>query len=225
MDLSLVVLKMQTLIVGDVHGCLGELEALLNEARLSPKTDQLIFVGDLVAKGPDSRGVVKLAQKWNAKSVKGNHDAHVLRYRRGGEREMKKHHLSVAKSLDEADWRYLEAMPLWLTLPGIIVVHAGLVPGIPLEKQEEQALINMRSLTALGHWSKHISAGEPWASRWAGPERVVFGHDAVRGLQQYPHALGLDTGCVYGKRLTGLLLPVDAVISVPAQKVWTPVDA
>jgi diadenosine tetraphosphatase ApaH/serine/threonine PP2A family protein phosphatase len=216
---------MQTLIVGDVHGCSSELEELLAEARLSPQTDQLVFVGDLVAKGPDSRGVLKLAQKWKARSVKGNHDAHVLKFRNGGEKEMKKQHLEVARSLDEADWRYLESMPLTLSLPGLIVVHAGLVPGIPLEEQDEEALINMRSLTPSGKWSKRIEAGVPWASLWPGPERVVFGHDAVRGLQQYPRALGLDTGCVYGKRLTGLLLPADAVISVKAHKVWAPVDA
>ena len=216
---------MHTLIVGDVHGCLNELEALLVEARLSPRTDQLIFVGDLVAKGPDSRGVVKLARKWKAKSVRGNHDAHVLLYRRGKASEMRNHHLEVAKSLDEADWKYLEAMPLWLRLPGIIVVHAGLVPGIPLEAQEEDSLLNMRSLTPNGKkWSKRIEGGEPWASKWPGPERVVFGHDAVRGLQQYPHALGLDTGCVYGKKLTALLLPANQLISVPSQKAWSPVD-
>ncbi len=215
---------MQTLIVGDVHGCLTELQDLLVEARLSPQTDQLIFVGDLVAKGPDSRGVLKLAQQWKAQSVKGNHDAHVLKFRRGAAEKMKSHHLEVARTLDETDWRYLEEMPLWLRLPGMIVVHAGLVPGVPLEGQDEDAMINMRSLTPSGKWSKRIDAGVPWAGEWQGPERVLFGHDAMRGLQQYPHALGLDTGCVYGKRLTGLLLPANALISVPAHKVWSPVD-
>ncbi len=215
---------MHTLIVGDVHGCARELEELLVEARLSPQTDQLILVGDLVAKGPDSKAVVKLAQKWKAKSVKGNHDAHVLKFRRGGELDMKKQHLEVARTLDEADWQYLEAMPLWLRLPGMIIVHAGLVPGIPLEEQDPDALINMRSITPSGKWSKKFEAGVPWPSRWHGPERIVFGHDAMRGLQQHPHALGLDTGCVYGKRLTGLLLPANALVSVPAHKMWAPVD-
>jgi diadenosine tetraphosphatase ApaH/serine/threonine PP2A family protein phosphatase len=215
---------MHTLIVGDVHGCLAELEDLIAQAKLSIEHDQLIFVGDLVAKGPDSRGVVKLAQKWNARAVKGNHDAHVLKFRRGGASDMKKHHLEVAKTLDEADWRYLEAMPLWVRLPGMIVVHAGLLPGVPLDEQDEDALINMRSITSSGKWSKKVEVGDPWASKWTGPDRVVFGHDAMRGLQQYPLALGLDTGCVYGKKLTGLLLPADALISVPAHKVWSPVD-
>ena len=131
---------------------------------------------------------------------------------------------AVAKSLTEPDWEYLEALPLFLRLPGLIVVHAGLVPGIALEKQEEAAMISMRSLDAEGRWSKRIDAGAPWASKWPGPERVVFGHDAVRGLQKWPHATGLDSGCVYGRKLTGLLWPEDRLISVPAHKTWVSMD-
>ena len=213
---------MRTLIVGDVHGCLSELQDLIAETRLSKKSDALVFVGDLVSKGPDSHGVLKLAREWNAKAAKGNHDAHLLEVRRGN--ETRKKHVEVAKSLDEDDWRFLEAMPLWVRLPGMIVVHGGLVPGIPLEQQEEEALLNMRSLIPDGKWSKKIENGVPWASLWTGPERVVFGHDAMRGLQRWPHALGLDSGCVYGKKLTGLLLPDDVLVSVPARQQWAAID-
>jgi diadenosine tetraphosphatase ApaH/serine/threonine PP2A family protein phosphatase len=215
----------QTLIVGDLHGCLGELEDLIAAGGLSKKRgDRLISVGDLVAKGPDSHGVVKLLRGWKADAVRGNHDAYLLKYRSGGEAQLKKEQRAVAKSLSEADWKFLESQPLFLRLPGLIVVHAGLVPGVPLEKQEEAAMISMRSIDAQGRWSKRIEDGVPWASLWPGPERVIFGHDAVRGLQQWPHALGLDTGCVYGRKLTGLLLPEDRLISVPARQEWVSSD-
>lgn len=214
---------MRTLIVGDVQGCLTELKELIAEAKLVEGKDALIFVGDLVAKGPDSKGVLRLARQWKARSVKGNHEAHVLKYRVGQGDQLKPHHRQVAEALDEADWKYLESLPLWISLPGLIIVHAGLVPGVPLERQEEDALLNMRSLKPHGKWSRKIE-GVPWASQWHGPERVVFGHDAVRGLQQYPCALGLDTGCVYGRRLTGLLLPDDRLVSVPARKAWAPME-
>ena len=200
-----------------MHGCLGELEELLHVAGWTA-TDQLVLVGDLVAKGPDSQGVVQLAREKGALSVLGNHDAHVLKVRHTG--DGKKHHAEVAKTLTDDDWRYLEAMPLYLPFDGVIVAHAGLVPGVPLEEQERDTVINIRSIDAKGKPSKHIEDGVPWASMWPGPEHVVFGHDAIRGLQQWPHATGLDTGCVYGRKLTGLWLPEKKLVSVPARKTW-----
>jgi predicted phosphodiesterase len=214
----------RTIIVGDVHGGLTELEELLHELGHSV-TDALLMTGDVVAKGPDSQGVVQLLREKGALSVLGNHDAHVLKIGNGG--EGKKHHEAVAKSLTDADWRYLEAMPLVLPLEalGHVVVHGGLVPGVPFEKQERDVVINMRSFDVEGKPSKRIEGGVPWASRWPGPLHAVFGHDAVRGLQQWPHATGLDTGCVYGRKLTAMVLPEKKLVSVQARKPWSGIEA
>lgn len=209
----------KTLIVGDVHGCLDELRALLAQCDYQAD-DALIFVGDLVNKGPDSQGVVQLARESGAVSVLGNHDAHLLRFRSG--EKPRSHHEAVAKTLTEADWQYLESLPLWHTLPAfnIWVVHAGVEAGRPLEAQARDNLLTMRSLDADGRPTARVEGYTPWASMWPGPQRVVFGHDAIRGLQQYPHALGLDTGCVYGRQLTALLLPENRLISVDAKRAY-----
>lgn len=216
----------RTLIVGDVHGCREELEDLLREAGWE-EDDDLVFVGDVVAKGPDSLGVVRLARRLGARGVRGNHDQHCLRWweaRQTGEPppELRDAHQLVADVLDDDDWRWLAALPLWLELPDhdALVVHAGLLPDVALEEQDPYDLMNMRSILEDGTASRDYDEGEPWATHWPGPRLVVFGHDAVRGLQRHPHAFGLDTGCVYGGWLTGVWLPDRDLVSVPARETW-----
>jgi diadenosine tetraphosphatase ApaH/serine/threonine PP2A family protein phosphatase len=214
------------LIVGDVHGCVDELDTLLETVRWQ-KDESLVLAGDLVAKGPASREVLQRAIEWKARAVLGNHDAHVLRWRQTPPSARKAlamgaEHLRVAESLGESHWRYLESLPPYLRFPEVntVVVHAGLLPQVALESQPREWLLNLRSLRPDGSPSKKVNEGVPWASLWHGPERVVFGHDAVRKLQQYPHALGLDTGCVYGGLLSGYLLPEGRLVQVPARRAY-----
>jgi predicted phosphodiesterase len=213
----------RTLVIGDVHGCAQELSDLLDALNHS-SDDRVIFAGDLVARGPDSHGVVKLARKLGAEAVLGNHDAHVLKHHHG--EQVGPHHVEVAASLTRKDFEFLDGLPLFIEVPKfkLRVVHAGLVPGVKLEDQRREDLINMRSLDAQGRPSRRMEEGVPWASKWPGPELVVFGHDAMRGLQDYPFALGLDTGCVYGKRLTAVVFPGKILVSVPARKQWCRID-
>lgn len=207
-------------VVGDVHGCLDELEKLLKQAGVG-KRDTLVFVGDLVAKGPDSQGVVQLARERGALAVLGNHDAHVLAGR-AGEKKLKTTHAAVADALKGKDWAWLEALPLFLEVDGALVVHGGLLPGVPLQRQPRHVLLNLRSITPDGEPSTRVDGGVPWASRYRGRRRVLFGHDALRGLQRYPRALGLDTGCVYGKTLTGVWLGEDRLVQVRAKREYSP---
>ena len=211
----------RTFVIGDVHGCLDELRALVAAAGVTDD-DDVVFVGDLVAKGPDSAGVVAWARERGAAAVLGNHDDHVLEAR-AGDPHGKEERLKVAASLSKADAAWLAALPLWVRLAPAgkphVVVHGGMVAGVPVEKQARDNLLHMRSVTADGQPSKRIE-GVPWGALWTGPEHAVFGHDAIRGLQAHPHATGLDTGCVYGRELTGLLLPAHKIVSVPARRAY-----
>jgi len=216
------------LIVGDVHGCLDELRDLL---AVAPSDAELLLVGDLVAKGPDSAGVVALCRERAARAVRGNHDEHCLRAwradRRGEPhpRKLGPAHRQVLATLDDDAFRWLDALPFWLRLPrdGVVVVHGGLVPDVALDAQQPEHAMTLRSITPAGEPSKCVEHGVPWASLWRGPERAVFGHDALRGLQRHPHALGLDTGCVYGGTLSALLLPEDELIQIPARRAYVDV--
>lgn len=217
----------RTLIVGDIHGCREELEDLLEQSGFE-EGDQLVSVGDLVAKGPDSLGVVRLFRELDGRGVRGNHDQHCLHWwdaKLAGEPlpSLRPAHQKVADTLDEEDWRWLADLPLWIELEehDALVVHAGLIPDLPLEEQDPYDLMNMRSILGDGTGSRSYEDGTPWAELWPGPRLVVFGHDAVRGLQTRPHAIGLDTGCVYGGWLTGVWLPERDLVSVPARASYT----
>jgi hypothetical protein len=218
---------MRTVIVGDVHGCLDELLALVERCG-DPSDTRYVMVGDLVAKGPDSQGVVAWARAARVEAVLGNHDAAVLRV---GDPDVdpppKAHHVAVAESLDDDDLAWLAARPLWLEVEGTapashLVVHGGLVPGVPLGEQERKYLLNLRSITDDGEPTKRIE-GTPWGALWKGPPHAVFGHDAVRGLQRHRWATGLDTGCVYGGALTALVLPQGDLVSIQAKRAYAPI--
>jgi hypothetical protein len=214
----------RVIVVGDVHGCIEELEALLVECGATAD-DKLVFVGDLVGKGPSSRDVVELCRRRDARSARGNHDDRLVRHHEATARgeegpPISALHEDAARSLSGEDWRYLRALPPLVPIPdhGILVVHGGLRPGVPLHAQAPRDMMTMRSVRPDGSPSRRIEDGVPWGSVWEGPGHVVYGHDAVRGLQLYPHATGLDTGCVYGGRLTALVLPDHELVSVGAKQ-------
>jgi diadenosine tetraphosphatase ApaH/serine/threonine PP2A family protein phosphatase len=208
--------------VGDIHGCIDEFQALLRVLRVS-KSDALVLVGDLVAKGPDSQAVVQAARELGAQAVRGNHDQRVLDYKKAPPSgPIKAHHLQVLDTLSDAEFAWLDALPYAIRMPAqnVLVVHAGVVPSLPLAEQNPRDVITMRALKPDGTASTRASEGVLWATKWHGPEEIVFGHDAVRGLQHHPHAIGLDTGCCYGRDLTAYLLPERRLVSVRAKNVY-----
>ncbi|MEY4575813.1 MAG: hypothetical protein RL701_516 [Pseudomonadota bacterium] len=219
----------RTIFIGDVHGCLHELEDLLDACAYA-QGDHVVLAGDLIAKGPQSLGVLKLVRERGLLGVRGNHDNAVLRWRDAVlarvAPERATQHFLLARQLSEDDWSVLLGLPLFQRVPEhqAVVVHGGVVPGIAIEQQEPDLLMNMRTVRADGTGSRRPDDGALWGTRWAGPELVVFGHHAMAGLQRHPRAIGLDTGCVYGGRLTAYLLPEDRFVSVPARAVYANID-
>jgi diadenosine tetraphosphatase ApaH/serine/threonine PP2A family protein phosphatase len=217
-------------IIGDVHGCFDELVELLEICRGRDPHTCTIFVGDLINKGPKSGEVVKLAREMGAYCVRGNHDEVCLRswqnYVEG--RQPLSKAFQWLQQLSREDLQWLHELPYTLTIPSmkIHVVHAGLVPLIPLNHQPLDSMLHIRdvsynALSSKWVWHKKAAEGSiPWASAWEGPEHVYFGHDAIRRLQQYPLATGLDTGCVYGGKLTAVFpLEGNRVVQVDAHTV------
>lgn len=192
----------RTIIVGDVHGCADELVQLLEVVRFDTG-DRLVFVGDLVARGPDSLGVLDVVHEKGALFVRGNHEAKLLQANERGDLSMlNPGHRRVAEQLRPRDWKLLAWAPTTLELPehDLRIVHAGLNPAKAWEKQDERDLLHIRVV------KNAFDESVLWSELYMGPTHVVFGHHAMAGLQLHAFSTGLDTGCVYGNRLTALVL-------------------
>lgn len=224
----------RVLFVGDVHGCLDELKELYRKCTSPDQETVVVFVGDIVFKGPKTVEVIRFARETGSFAVRGNHEQSLLTeilHKRNNEpvREKRK----FVFDLTEEDEEFLENLPFSISIPSlnVLVVHGGLLPGVPLENQDPLGLIFIRNYDPekFQGYSK-LEEGYPWAAMWEGPQHVVFGHDARRGLQLYAHASGIDSGCVYGNYLTGILVE-DGVwenrklIQVQAKRRYTPKDS
>lgn len=210
--------------IGDVHGCIDELQELLRQCDYRPG-DLVVFLGDLVSKGPDSVSVVQMAREIGAIGVRGNHDFEVIRWHQAIKNGVDppvvgSEHFHIASCLTKADMKWMYSLPWYISSRelGALFVHAGFVSGIRLAKQNPRLMMNMRSILPDGTVTSKFFNNWPWARLWDGPQTVLFGHDADRGLQQYEHAIGLDTGCVYGGRLTACILPEKRLVSVSARR-------
>jgi len=217
------------IIIGDVHGCCDELIELLDQENVSVSDNDtcVIFVGDLINKGPKNAQVVKLARQLLSYSVRGNHDEVCLRewemaQQNGGQLSDK---FSWMNQLSTEDINWLYCMPYTISVPSrnFIVVHAGLVPGRDIQDQGLEEMITMRNVIekdGIYTATKSNNDGVCWASKWEGPIHVYFGHDARRLLQTHPFATGLDTGCVYGGHLTAIYPLSGKLVSVKCHDIY-----
>lgn len=226
----------RTIIIGDIHGCRDELEDLL-DATGYVKGDRVISVGDMVVRGPDPAGTLALLRAIGALAVRGNHEDRVLRVYEGvalhpAVSDMTK---IAAYSLTEEDRAWLRSLPMWLDLSehALRVVHAGVVPGVPIERHAPEILMTIRSIGRNGRPAPK-RVGRPWGKSYTGPPHVVFGHNAQAEPQIHAWATGIDTGCVYGGHLTAMVLAgretvpprsarAEVLVSVKARRAYVPI--
>ncbi len=220
--------KARRLYVGDLHGCLAELDGLLKDFGFRPGVDSLFSVGDIIGKGPDVIGTLERLKKLGAGVVVGNHDDSLLeaaREERAGREPKHRDYLDSlgARKAEWIDW--IAAWPLFLESPDILLVHAGLEPG-----QKHPGDMSPRILMQIRTWDgegKNLNrAGDPAWYETIPPlpgKTVVFGHWAQRGLIDLPGFKGLDTGCVYGGKLTGWCPEEDRFLQVTAKRAYAPI--
>jgi serine/threonine protein phosphatase 1 len=217
--------KSTTCVIGDIHGCHFSLSLLLQ--KVLHRADTIVFLGDYVDRGPDSRKVVTTVLslcKTHPRVVPlmGNHEFLFLQYLAGGEsslflqvgglQTLKSYGLlpssgpeERAKQVPPEHIAFLSNLPLLWQDQHAVYVHAGLQPGRHLSQQTAQWCLWARESFLLNTYN----LGKP----------IVFGHTVFPELYLATDKIGIDTGAVYGGKLTALLLPEREVISVPGEAI------
>lgn len=199
-----------TYVIGDVHGCLTSLERLL--AKIAPRSeDEVVFVGDYIDRGPQSREVVDrlLGLPYRCIFLLGNHERMLLDFLAGDDEDLYMENGGRATlesyggdvhDIPAAHLAFFQRLRPMYETPEYLFVHAGIRPLVPLAEQSLQDLIWIRQ-----EFFKFIGKY---------PKPVVFGHTPLRQVLMTDDRIGIDTGCVFGGKLTCLKLPQREIIQV-----------
>jgi protein phosphatase len=239
-------------IVGDVHGCFAELCDLLGVLgyrveRLvkasgepgfrvyHPKGRRLVFIGDLVDRGPDSPSVLRLAMdavgRGRALCVLGNHDRKLMRYLEG--QEVKIAH-GLEKTLEQMAsepepfrrrvLRFLQRLSSHYVLDSgrLVVAHAGLPQEYHGRCSPTVRRIALFGVTTGQRDERGLPVRVNWALSYRGRALVVYGHTPVQEAIWINRTINIDTGCVFGNKLTALRYPELELVSVPAREMYYP---
>lgn len=234
-------------VIGDVHGCRSELNTLLHRLGYSitrdsegrpidaahPMGRRVVLLGDMVDRGPDSPAVLRLVMGMvaagHALSVQGNHESKLVRALRGAKVQVSH---GLDKTLDQlaaesARFRteveeFCDHLVAHMVLDEgrLVVAHAGLkeaYQGCETGRTRRFALYGDTS----GETDEFgLPVRYPWANDYQGKAIVLYGHTPTPEPQWVNNTMCLDTGCVFGGRLTALRYPEKEIVSVPAEKVW-----
>ncbi|MFF9018566.1 polynucleotide kinase-phosphatase [Streptomyces sp. NPDC014870] len=224
-------------IIGDIHGCRSELETLLGRLGYvdghHPEGRTAVFVGDLVDRGPDSPGVLRrvmsMVAAGDALCVPGNHENKLGRWLKG--RKVQETH-GLAETIEQLgreseEFRaevgaFIDGLVSHYVLDEgrLVVCHAGLP-----EKYHGRTSGRVRSHALYGDTTGEtdefgLPVRYPWAEEYRGKATVVYGHTPVPNTSWINNTLCLDTGAVFGGKMTALRWPERELVDVPAEKVW-----
>ncbi|MFF6960883.1 polynucleotide kinase-phosphatase [Streptomyces sp. NPDC008317] len=227
-------------IIGDIHGCSSELETLLAELGYAdgthPEGRTAVFVGDLVDRGPDSPGVLRrvmgMVEAGTALCVPGNHENKLGRYLKGRQVQQTHGLAETIEQLEREDARdpefrkrvaaFIDGLISHYVLDGgrLVVCHAGLP-----EKYHGRTSGRVRSHALYGDTTGEtdefgLPVRYPWAEDYRGRAAVVYGHTPVPNTSWINNTICLDTGAVFGGKMTALRWPEREIVDVPAERVW-----
>ncbi|MFP4117275.1 MAG: metallophosphoesterase family protein [Salinivenus sp.] len=187
-------------VVGDVHGCIDELEQMLDELAIT-EDDLVLFVGDLVRKGPDSQAVVdRVRSTENMMTIRGNNEQKII----DG---------TADPGLDDDAKDYIASLPLAISVGQNLLVHGGIDIEKALTDQTEDDLLEHRYVSDADE-----AAATYWFERHDELPRVFFGHTVLDAPFVTDHAVGLDTGCVHGHGLSVYNLTTETLYQITSEE-------
>lgn len=231
-------------IIGDIHGCLEELLELLEvlgyqnkgSQWVHPDNRKLVFIGDLMDRGPSSLKVIELVYQLVtkdklAKYIPGNHCDKLYRYFLGNNVKIqhglettveeyqalnKKEQVAITNKMI----RLYEQAPLYLEIPEVnaVIAHAGIKESlIGRNDKKVKTFVLYGDITG-----EKLPDGRPvrrdWAKHYTGDRWIVYGHTPVLEPRFVNKTVNIDTGCVFGNKLTAFRLPEEKIISVPSKQ-------
>ncbi|MFI6421060.1 polynucleotide kinase-phosphatase [Streptomyces sp. NPDC050842] len=224
-------------IIGDIHGCRSELDTLLGRLGYvdghHPEGRTAVFVGDLVDRGPDSPGVLRrvmaMVASGDALCVPGNHENKLGRWLKG--KKVQQTH-GLAETVEQLEGEseefraevaeFIDGLVSHYVLDGgaLVVCHAGLP-----EKYHGRTSGRVRSHALYGDTTGEtdefgLPVRYPWAEDYRGRAAVVYGHTPVPNTSWINNTICLDTGAVFGGKMTALRWPERELVDVPAERVW-----
>ncbi|MEU5824715.1 polynucleotide kinase-phosphatase [Streptomyces sp. NPDC047803] len=227
-------------IIGDIHGCRSELDTLLGKLGYvdgaHPEGRTAVFVGDLVDRGPDSPGVLRrvmsMVADGNALCVPGNHENKLGRYLKGRKVQLTHGLAETVEQLEREDAQdpefrkrvaeFIDGLVSHYVLDDgrLVVCHAGLP-----EKYHGRTSGRVRSHALYGETTGEtdefgLPVRYPWAEDYRGRAAVVYGHTPVPNTSWINNTICLDTGAVFGGKMTALRWPERELVDVPAEQVW-----
>ena len=208
--------------IGDLHGCIDEAYELLELCKPTSK-DIIIFLGDLVDRGPENAKCVDLAMKHEC--ILGNHEDRHLYYKnleaQGKDPQVVvPNHIATRHQLKPHHYDYFRSLPFYIKLPeyNSIVVHAGVYPNRPIEAQDLTHLLHIQMINPPEKTSKWPSKAPEdwkfWTHYWQGPETIIFGHTVLNKPLITEKVVGIDGGAVFGKELWAYELPSKQIYKV-----------
>lgn len=207
------------IVYGDIHGCLDELTLLRH--KIGIRSDDIeVCVGDVITKGANSVKTLKYLRKKGIFSVLGNHEETIIRYihhvkttKKRNPIKIDKDQKNIIKNLSYKDIDFLESLPYFIQYEGYIIVHGGLQNDMNLSNlsmRDKSKMIRLRYLSQKGRfisYGKETKNSIFWSDVYDGKNGfVIFGHNKFKEPKISPHAIGIDTGCVYGNKLTAFIV-------------------